>query len=67
MFQVIDRTTRELLTVYAVHKSGPHDDQTKFLVSRGGAWRWEWAARFTPAVVERPTASFRRGAVVASA
>lgn len=66
MFQVIDRTTRESVTVYSVHKSGPMDDQTKFLVNRGGAWRWEWAAQFAP-VAERPTLSLRRGAVAASA
>lgn len=66
MFQVQDRSSRETVTVYAVHKSGPADDQTKFLVSRGGAWRWEWAIQFVP-VVERPTLSIRRGAIAASA
>ncbi|MCO5170512.1 MAG: hypothetical protein M9894_29610 [Planctomycetes bacterium] len=63
MFQVHDRTTNEVVTVFAVHKSGPADDQTKFLVHRAGAWRWLWAAQFEPLEVlaERPTLSVRRG------
>jgi hypothetical protein len=52
MFQVYDRVTREAVTVYAVHKSGPMDEQTKFLVHEGGAWRWAWASRFDPVAVE---------------
>ena len=63
MFQVHDRTTQEIVTVFAVHKSGPMDDQTKFLVHQDGAWRWQWAAQFEPLAVlaERPTLTLRRG------
>lgn len=39
MFQVYDRLTHDVVSVFAVHKSGPLDDQTKFLVHRDGAWR----------------------------
>ena len=33
--------------VYAVHKSGPRDSQTKFLVYNN-EWLWVWASYFTP-------------------
>jgi hypothetical protein len=63
VFQVHDRSTHDLVTVYAVHKSGPMDDQTKFLVHQGGAWRWQWASQFEPlaTLAERPTLQVRRG------
>lgn len=65
MFQVHDRLTHDVVTVFAVHKSGPMDDQTKFLVHRDGAWRWVWASQFEPlgVMAERPTLSMRRGGV----
>lgn len=59
MFQVQDRATREAMTVFAVHKSGPHDDQTKFLVHLRGQWRWLWATQFEPLAKERPSAQLR--------
>jgi hypothetical protein len=65
MFQVHDRTTHELVSVYSVHKSGPMDDQTKFLIHKNGEWRWQWATQFEPLAVmaERPTLTVRRGAI----
>lgn len=64
MFQVQDRSTHEAVTVFAVHKSGPHDDQTKFLVHQRGQWRWFWATQFEPmAAKERPSAQLRMRAV----
>lgn len=67
MFQVRDRMADQVVTVFSVHKSGPADDQTKFLVHRDGAWRWMWASCFEPvAAVERPTLTMRRGQVAAA-
>lgn len=65
MFQAHDRTTHEVVTVFAVHKSGPADVQTKFLVHDGRAWRWLWASNFEPlqATAQRPTAAMRRPGV----
>lgn len=63
MFEVHDRTTRRNVTVYAVHKSGPMDNQTKFLVHDGG-WRWAWATQFEPleATARREAAERREAA-----
>ena len=63
MFQVNDRATHEIVTVFAVHKSGPQDDQTKFLIHQNGAWHWQWATQFEPlnCMAERPTLTVRRG------
>lgn len=65
MFQVHDRRTHEVVMVYSVHKSGPMDDQTKFLVHTQGEWRWQWASAFEPLahMAERPTLTVRRGAL----
>lgn len=60
MFQVKDRSTRRVTTVFGVHKSGPHDDQTKFLVHDGEGWRWQWASRFEPLQAQRPTLTIPR-------
>ena len=50
MFQIMHRSTGEARTVYGVHKSGPLDEQTKFLVhDRKQGWRWAWAVEFEPA------------------
>ncbi|RMG15866.1 MAG: hypothetical protein D6731_07405 [Planctomycetota bacterium] len=48
MFEVYRKKDRKLLTVYGVRKSGPADEQTKFLVY-DGRWRWVWAGDVAPA------------------
>jgi hypothetical protein len=47
MFEMHDRRTGRMRTVYGVHKSGPRDEQTKFLIYANG-WRWVWAKYFVP-------------------
>jgi hypothetical protein len=68
MFQVHARATHEIVTVFAVHKSGPMDDQTKFLIHQDGAWQWQWASQFEPlaSMAERPTLMVRRGQLPAA-
>jgi hypothetical protein len=54
MFYVEESRSKERLLVYAVHKSGPSDDQTKFLIWKDGAWKWIWVAGYVPVLAEPP-------------
>jgi hypothetical protein len=47
MFELTDRRTGKKRKIYGIHKSGPLDDQTKFLIF-SGAWHWVWASNFAP-------------------
>ncbi len=47
MFQMQDRRSGRLRTIYGVHKSGPRDEQTKFLIFTNG-WKWVWSKYFVP-------------------
>ena len=47
MFQMKDRRTGRTRIIYGVHKSGPRDEQTKFLIFSNG-WKWVWANNFAP-------------------
>ena len=51
MFEMRDNRSGEVHTVYAIHKSGPQDVQTKFLVWCG-EWKWVWATEYQPAEQE---------------
>lgn len=48
MFPMRQRSSGEIETIYAVHKSGPRNDQTKFLVHRDSGWEWVWAIAYEP-------------------
>ena len=52
MFRVQDRRTGAVETIYGVHKSGPANEQTKFLIFNGH-WQWVWARSYLP-LPERP-------------
>ena len=47
MFEVVDKTGNRC-TVYGIHKSGPRDCQTKFLIHLKDGWCWVWAESFAP-------------------
>ena len=53
MFEMMDRRTGRERTVYGVHKSGPLDEQTKFLIYANG-WKWVWATYFHPQQAAEP-------------
>lgn len=55
MFTLFQRSARRICKIYAVHKSGPSNDQTKFLINANGVWEWHWANDFEP-VETRATA-----------
>ena len=46
MFEVMDEAGTPC-RVYGIHKSGPLDKQTKFLMWKNG-WRWVWAQDYRP-------------------
>ena len=46
-FQAVDTRDGRIYPIYSVHRSGPQNHQTKFLVFRNG-WRWEWSTSYLP-------------------
>lgn len=53
MIQVLHTASNTTYTVFGVHKSGPLDEQTKFLVHEANVgWRWHWAQEFKPVAAD---------------